>query len=211
MLQGAAAAWVRVAAALRLLGDTRGFRLVLQYGQFAASVLFVGLYVWGTYSTPARGSPRDLLELLLCFLFAGEYAYRLVVLHPDPGSKLRMVTSPRNVGDLLSFAPPLVEVFLQSFVPGFSFGRVDLRWFKLLRSMRVMRIGLLGSELRSLHLSTKRGGWLSAGANFRLVQLATSLAMLLFMATAIIQIVEQIPFHRAMYFVATTLSTVRGT
>lgn len=97
---------------------------------------------------------------------------------------------------------------MQQFLPSFSFGGIDLRWVKLLRSMRVMRIGLLGAELRSLHLSTKRGGWLSAGANFRLVQLATSVLMLLFVASAIIQIVEQVPFHKALYFVATTLSTV---
>ena len=119
-----------------------------------------------------------------------------------------MITAPHNVVDFLSFAPPLAEALLQQFLPAFSFGRLDLRWVKLLRSMRVMRIGLLGAELQSLHLSTKRGGWLTAGANFRLVQLATSIFMLLFAASAVIQVVEQLPFHKALYLVATTLSTV---
>ena len=188
--------------------DTPRFRLFTQSFQFVASILFVGLYVLDTYSAPVRGSPRYYLELLLCCVFAAEYVHRLATKHPDMGSKFRMVTSPRNIIDLLSFAPPLVEAALQQWVPGFTLGRLDLRWVKLLRSMRVMRVGLLGAELRSLHLSTKRGGWLNAGANFRLVQLATSVFMLLFIASAIIQVVEQMPFHKAIYLVATTLSTV---
>lgn len=195
-------------ARFRLFMDAPSFRLYLQAAQFIASVLFVGLYVLDTYSAPLRGSFRYFLELILCTVFAVEYLHRLFVEHPDFGSKLRMVTSPRNLADLLSFLPPLGEATLQLFMPAFSLGRLDLRWVKLLRSMRVMRVGLLGAELRSLHLSTKRGGWLTAGANFRLVQLATSVFMLLFVASAIIQVVEQMPFHKAMYLVATTLSTV---
>jgi len=195
-------------ARFRLLLDAPSFRLYLQAAQFIASVLFVGLYVLDTYSTPLRGSFRYFLEIILCTVFAVEYLYRLVVEHPDVGSRLRMVTAPRNIADLLSFLPPLAEATLQLFMPTFSLGRLDLRWVKLLRSMRVMRVGLLGAELRSLHLSTKHGRWLTAGANFRLVQLTTSVFMLLFVASAIIQVVEQMPFHKAMYLVATTLSTV---
>jgi hypothetical protein len=52
--------------------------------------------------------------------------------------------------------------------------------------MRVMRLGLLGSELRSLHLTTQRGGWLSAGANYRLFQLAASVFILLFTTSSIV-------------------------
>ena len=33
-----------------------------------------------------------------------------------------------------------------------SLAGIDLRWTKILRSMRVLRVGLLSSELRSLHL-----------------------------------------------------------
>lgn len=199
----------RIAAFIKLLTESPSFKLAWTSVQFAASLLFVGLYVWGTYDAPSRGSIRYFIEVGLCTLFAFEYFYRFFFHHPDPGSKLRMVTSPRNIVDLLSFAPPLLEAILRQALPSFTFGRLDLRWFKLLRSIRVLRIGLLGTELRALNLSTKRGGWLSAGANFRLVQLAMSVFMLLFVASSIIQIVEGIPFHRAIYFVATTLSTVR--
>ena len=114
-----------------------------------------------------------------------------------------MVTSFWNVCDLLAFLPPLIEAacFVFSWTPLAILGRVDLRILKLLRSMRVMRIGLLGNELRSLHLSTKSGGWLSRGANFRLFQLATSVLILLFMTTSLVRGGERessiIPTQRA--------------
>lgn len=78
---------------------------------------------------------------------------------------------------------------------------VDLRWTKILRSMRVLRVGLLSSELRSLHLSTRKGGALSAGANLRLFQLLNSVLILLFTTSSVIQIVEKIPFDQALYMV----------
>lgn len=109
--------------------------------------------------------------------------------------------------DLLAFAPPLIEAALFRFT-GYTFKGLDLRWFKILRSLRVLRIGLLGGELRSLHLSTKRGSWLNAGTNFRLFQLAASIVILLFMTTSVIAIVEQMTFHKALYFVVTTMATV---
>ena len=193
--------------------DALPTRLAFQAFQFVASLAFVGLYVWSTYSQPARYSWRYFMELALCIIFALEYLHRLFTEHPDVPSKIRMVTSFRNVIDLLSWAPPLVEFALLPFVPSLPemmipLQRLDLRWFKLLRSMRVARIGLLGAELRSLHLSTKRGSWLSAGTNFRLAQLATSVITLLFVATAIFQLLEGMTFHRAFYFTVTTLSTV---
>jgi hypothetical protein len=141
---------------------------------------------------------------------------------------------------------------------------VDLRWTKLLRSMRVLRVGLLSSELKSLHLrcadscclhtsrcclagchkpfvlarlqslcnlpgpqvpcfdacawpralieahacSTRKGGFLSAGTNFRLFQLLTSVAILLFTTASVIQMVEHMPFHQALYMVRTCWQTV---
>lgn len=42
-----------------------------------------------------------------------------------------------------------------------SLGGIDLRWTKILRSMRVLRVGLLSSELRSLHL--RLDGWREGG------------------------------------------------
>lgn len=53
--------------------------LGLQYLQVAASLLFVVLYVWSTYSAPVQHSPRAMLDLLLCVIFAGEYLHRLLV------------------------------------------------------------------------------------------------------------------------------------
>lgn len=53
--------------------------------------------------------------------------------------------------------------------------------------MRVMRIGLLAGELSSLHLSTQRGAWLAAGANFRLFQLIASLFILFFTSSAVVR------------------------
>lgn len=176
--------------------------------QFSASLCFVGLYVWSTYSTPVKGGVRATLEFWLCVVFGFEYLYRLLVKHPDIGSRFRMVSNPTNLLDLLSFAPTLVEWFMQLISPGFSLGRFDLRWTKLLRSLRIIRIGLLAAELRSLNLTTKRGGWLAAGTTFRLIQIAASPLLLLFGAAAVYQILEHIPFHKAVYFVATTLSTV---
>lgn len=176
--------------------------------QFAASVAFVALYVWGTYSQPAKGSLRASLDFWLCIIFAGEFLHRLIFNHKDFGSRLRMLTNPMNGLDLLSFTPTLFEVLMQQVSPGFSLRRFDLRWTKLLRGLRVIRIGLLAAELRTLNLSTKRGGWLAAGTTFRLVQLAATPILLLFGASAIFQILEHIPFHKAVYFVATTLSTV---
>lgn len=52
-------------------------------------------------------------------------------------SKLRMVTSLWNVLDFLAIFPPLVELALLhgANVP-FTLGRLDLRWFKILRRGR---------------------------------------------------------------------------
>jgi voltage-gated potassium channel Kch len=176
--------------------------------QFSSSLCFVGLYIWSTYSTPVKGSLRASIEFWLCVVFGAEYLHRLFVKHRDMGSRFRMVSNPINVLDLLSFAPTLFEWLMQMSSPGFSLGRFDLRWTKLLRGLRVIRIGLLAAELRSLNLTTKRGGWLAAGTTFRLIQIAASPLLLLFGASAVYQILEHIPFHKSVYFVATTLSTV---
>ncbi|RMZ57560.1 hypothetical protein APUTEX25_001760, partial [Auxenochlorella protothecoides] len=181
--------------------------LGLQYLQVAASLLFVVLYVWSTYSPPVPHSLRARMDILLCAIFAVEYLHRLLVLHTSLASRLRMATSWWNLCDAAAFLPPLLEAVLQPFT-GFSLGWLDLRALKVLRSMRVMRIGLLASELSSLHLSTKRGAWLAAGANFRLFQLIASIFILLFTTSSVIQLVERIPFDQALYLVLTTLTTV---
>lgn len=54
-------------------------RTALQVGQFAASLLFVVLYVWATYQAPAPFSWRSNLDLLLCATFAADYSLRFLV------------------------------------------------------------------------------------------------------------------------------------
>ena len=47
--------------------------------QFAASFLFVVLYIWGTYSAPPASSFRYKLDVGLCAYFALEYLHRFLV------------------------------------------------------------------------------------------------------------------------------------
>lgn len=52
----------------------------------------------------------------------------------DAENKLRMVTSLWNVLDFLAIFPPVVElVLLHGANVPFTLGRLDLRWFKILR------------------------------------------------------------------------------
>ena len=60
--------------------DSSGRRL-LRLLQLASSLLFVILYVWSTYSTPAPFSIRANIDLVLCGVFAVEYLVRYVVSH----------------------------------------------------------------------------------------------------------------------------------
>lgn len=104
----------------------------LQYVQVAASLLFVVLYVWSTYSPPVPHSARANLDLILCAIFAGEYLHRLLVLHTSLASRVRMVSSWWNVCDVVAFLPPLLEALLHP-LTGFSLGWLDLRALKVLR------------------------------------------------------------------------------
>lgn len=47
--------------------------------QLVASILFVVLYVWGTYSAPVAGSWRYGLDAVLSAFFAIDYITRLMV------------------------------------------------------------------------------------------------------------------------------------
>ena len=50
-----------------------------QVGQMAASLVFVGLYIWSTYTPAPRGSWRHGADLALSALFAGDLVLRLRV------------------------------------------------------------------------------------------------------------------------------------
>ncbi|PRW44899.1 Potassium channel subfamily T member 2 isoform A [Chlorella sorokiniana] len=194
----------RVVATVRSWSENSTVRMVSQLLQFVLAIAFVALYVLATYSPPAPGSLRYKADTLLCALFAAEYVHRMLTAE----SKLRMITSIWNICDLLSFAPPLLETLLRATGTSISLGGIDLRWVKILRSMRVLRVGLLSGELRSLHLSTRKGAFLTSGTNFRLFQLICSVFILLFSTASVIQIAERMPFHQAVYLVVTTLTTV---
>ena len=71
-----------------------------------------------------------------------------------------------------------------------------------------MRLSLLAGELNSMHLSSS-GALLSGAASIRLLQLVASVLTLLFTTSSIVHLVERVPFHESLYFVTTTLTTVR--
>ena len=71
---------MRLAAkTLSALVDTPLMRAVSQWSQFAASMLFVVLYVYASYHPPVPMSWRHKLDLLLCVFFAAEYFHRFTV------------------------------------------------------------------------------------------------------------------------------------
>lgn len=145
-----------------------------------------------------------------------------------------MICSFWNILDALAVFPPLIELFVGGggsaaaaaaaaataasssssrasraraslgTLRGSSF---DFRWFKALRALRVMRVALLAGELGSMHASSS-GRLLASAASVRLFQLVASVATLLFTTSAVVNLVERMPFHDALYFVTTTLTTV---
>lgn len=126
-------------------------------------------------------------------------------------NKARMAFSLWNVLDFLAVFPPLLELALTGRAGGVAArvrgSPVDLRWFKLLRALRVVRVALLAGEMGAMHASSS-GRLLASAAAVRVFQLAASVATLLFTTSAVVNVVERIPFHDALYFVITTLTTV---
>lgn len=54
-------------------------RVLWQSAQLAASMVFVVLYVWSTYTPPEPHSLRAGMDVALCALFAADYALRFSV------------------------------------------------------------------------------------------------------------------------------------
>lgn len=69
----------RIATLFRSVADKPEAKTLLQAAQFASTVLFVVLYIWSTYSTPALWSLRYNLDLMLCCMFAVDYLSRFMV------------------------------------------------------------------------------------------------------------------------------------
>ena len=72
--------------------------------------------------------------------------------------------------------------------------------------MRLLRLSLLAGNLPLMHLS--RESLLSGIVNVPLMQLVASVATLLFTSASVIHLVERIHWHKALYFVTTTMTTV---
>ena len=219
----AARAW----AVVRHFARSPAGRAAAQALSVGSSLLFVALYVWSTYSPPPPGSARAAADAGLCVVFAADYIIRLA--RTQPGNRLRSALAFGNILDFLAVFPPLLELLLRSFAgpalsgPAVTAGRgaaraaaaagarsaraLDLRWFKALRALRVLRVSVLAGELGSMHAASS-GALLASAASVRLFQLVASVATLLFTAAAVVNLVEKMPFHDALYFVTTTLATV---
>ncbi|KIZ04242.1 Potassium channel subfamily T member 2, partial [Monoraphidium neglectum] len=184
------------ASALRRLTGGEA-RAVLEAAQLGASVLFILLYVWSTYVPEAPGSWRYWLDLGLCAFFFADYVYRITAgsggRHP-----LRAALHPLNLIDLLSFVPSLTAVN--------QLTGVDLRWFRIFRALRLLRLSLLEGNLPHMRLS--RGALLAGAVNVPLLWLVASVCAWLFTSAAMVQVIEKMPFHDAVYFITTTLTTV---
>jgi hypothetical protein len=75
--------------------DKPDVRLVVQSAQLLASLLFIVLYVWSTYTPALPGSPRHQLDLLLCLVFACDYVFRIAVSTLLANLCFCLYTSPR--------------------------------------------------------------------------------------------------------------------
>lgn len=205
-------AWASVASALHdqavrvRCGSWRGLelRLITQVGQVAASIAFVVLYIWSTYEPAARGSWRHMADLALSALFAADLAIRLKA---AGSSWPRALLTPLGLVDVLSFAPGLLELCGAAWLGGALAGAgVDLRWFRIFRALRLLRLCLLTGNLPLMKLS--RSALLSGAVNVRLMQLVASVCALLVTSASLVHAVERLPWHDALYFVTTTLTTV---
>ncbi|GMH45490.1 hypothetical protein BSKO_13447 [Bryopsis sp. KO-2023] len=174
---------------------------VLAFCQLSASVLFVVLYVWGTYSAPAPGGWRYWLENGLCLFFALDYAARLVQ-SDDP---LREACSVGNVLDFLSFAPFLIEAILGML--SLQNTLLDFSWIRIFRAMRVLRLSVITVNLSDMQ-NLSSSAVVDGAIRVRLTQLFASIIVVIFTAASVIHLFEKMPWHVALYFVVTTLTTV---
>ncbi|CAD7696797.1 unnamed protein product [Ostreobium quekettii] len=189
-------------ALLKFLSLSEGTRLAtgVQLGQLIVSFLFVGLYVWSTYQVPQVGSWRYDLDILLCFFFFMDYVLRLVV----SDTPFRDALSASNILDLFSFLPSVLAA-LTSLPYGFL--KIDLQWLRIFRAFRVLRLSVIALSLTNMQ-NLAISGVMAGTVRVRLAQLIASVVVVLFTTTSIIQLVEKLPWHIALYLTMTTLTTV---
>lgn len=171
--------------------------------QLVASVLFVLLYIWSTYHPFTFGSLPHVLDLGLAAVFAADYCNRIRA----SSAPLEFALQPGHLADLLSFIPSLLEcVHLALLIPLQPQLALDFRSFRILRALRLLRISLLVGNLPLMRV--RRDALLSGGWNVPLLQLVASVVALLVTMASMVHLVEKIPWHNALYFATTTLTTV---
>ena len=126
---------------------------------------------------------------------------------------LRAALNPLNLIDLLSFAPSLAAAAAGLPLAGavgaggsIIAGSFDLRWFRIFRALRLLRLSLLTGNLPQIRSS--RGALLAGAVNVPLLWLLASVISWLFTAASLVHVMERIPWHDSLYFVTSTLTTV---
>jgi hypothetical protein len=123
---------------------------------------------------------------------------------------LRAALNPLNLIDLLSFAPSLAAAAaglpLGAAGSTSSIAGLDLRWFRIFRALRLLRLSLLTGNLPQIRSS--RGALLAGAVNVPLLWLLASVVSWLFTAASLVHVMERIPWHDSLYFVTSTLTTV---
>ncbi|WIA12208.1 hypothetical protein OEZ85_012277 [Tetradesmus obliquus] len=177
-------------------------KLLLEGVQLGACLLFILLYIWSTYSPVVPGGGRWWCDLLLCMVFAADYTHRIMVTSSHP---LLAVLHPLALIDLLSFAPSLLGAVLPQLGLVAPWG-LDLRWFRVFRALRLLRLSLLSGNLSTM--KSNKGALISGSLNVPLVWLVASVVAWMFTSASCVAVMEKWVWHDALYFVASTLTTV---
>ena len=176
-----------------------------------------------TYGLPRPGTAAcalvDLTEVVLCALFATEYVSRLA---QAKDQWLRVALRPLQVVELITFFPTLFELALWSIIQASAVAGIGTRWavafkgfvgylgvLRVFRLFRVLRLGFILERLRgSRNASVRDGAGLLSPVVIESLQLALTFFVLTFFSASVIQVVENISFHKSIWFVWSTLTTV---
>jgi len=191
--------------------------------QFLGSLVFTGIYVLQTYGLPRPGTPACALveatEVALCAFFAADYADRLA----QAGDQwVRVALAPLQLVELITFFPTLLELVLGGLVRASALMGVGTTWavaltqtvgylgvLRVFRLFRVLRLGFILERMRASRSASVRGGaGLLSPVVVESLQLAMTFFVLTFFSASVIQIVEDISFHKSVWFVWSTLTTV---
>jgi len=204
-------------------GGQGGFELARHVLQFLGSLVFTAIYVLQTYGLPRPGTSACALveatEVALCAFFAAEYASRLAQARDQ---WLRVALAPLQLVELITFFPTLLELVLGGFIRASAMVGIGTTWaigltqavgylgvLRVFRLFRVLRLGFILERMRaSRNASVRDGAGLLSPVVVESLQLATTFFVLTFFSASVIQIVENISFHKSIWFVWSTLTTV---